>query len=65
MGQHPDIDDKLAAAAALTAMTEHGVPHDVQELLVIGNPTICVPPGALSKAMKAALRAYIKQVHDR
>jgi len=58
MSQHPDLKDKLAATAALTALAEHGIPPDVQELLVVGNPDRGIAPGALSKAVKAVLTAY-------
>ena len=53
-----DLD---AATAALTALAEHGIPTDVQELLIRGNPAMSVSPGALSKAVQAALRAYRSQ----
>jgi hypothetical protein len=53
---HVDADLE-AATAALMALTEANIPPDVQELLVYGND-IDVAPGALSKAVKAALLVY-------
>lgn len=51
----PDIE---ASAAALMALTEHGVPIDMQELLVRGCSIRGIMPGALSAATKATLQAY-------
>lgn len=45
------------ASAALIALTDHGIPPDVQELLVYGNPELGIAPGALSKAVQAVLLA--------
>jgi hypothetical protein len=50
--------DTDAAVAALAALTRHGIPPDIQELLIYGSPRIGVKPGALSKAMAAAITAY-------
>ena len=50
--------DSAAAVAALTALAEHGIPPDIQELLIFGNAARGIAPGALSKALKAALLAY-------
>jgi hypothetical protein len=50
--------DLHAAAAALVALAEHEIPTDTQELLVNGDPNRGVRPGALSKAIRAALRSY-------
>ena len=50
--------DLEAAAAALMELTVRGIPHDVQELLVHGNPHLGVSPGALSAAMRAAMETY-------
>jgi hypothetical protein len=55
--ERADVDLK-AASAALVALAEANVPVDVQELLVHGNPRLSVAPGALSKAMAAALKTY-------
>lgn len=54
------MGDLKAATAALTALAEHGIPPDVQELLVYGNAATGVRPGALSSAVAAALTAYTK-----
>ena len=43
------------ASAALVALAEHGIPHDIQELLVHGSKRQGIPPGAFSKAIKAVL----------
>jgi len=45
------------ASAALVALAEHGIPADLQELLVYGNPDRGISPGALSKAVQAILLA--------
>jgi hypothetical protein len=45
------------ATAALVALAEHGIPSDIQELLVLGNPDYGIAPGALSKAVRAILLA--------
>lgn len=50
------ITDK-SHVAAVTALAEVGVPTDVQELLVAGNPDLGIPPAALAKALEAALAA--------
>ena len=42
--------------AAVVALARHGIPPDVQELLVQGNARTGIPPHAL----KAAIRAYLK-----
>ena len=44
-----------AATAALTALAEHGIHSDTQEVLVHGSKQQGVPPGALSKVVRAAL----------
>lgn len=54
-----DVDVE-AATAALLALAEHGIPPDVQELLVHGDGRGTVAPGALSKALCAALIVYRK-----
>ena len=51
----PELD---AACAALAVLTEFGIPPDIQELLVMGNPKMGIKPGALSKAEKAILNGY-------
>lgn len=47
--EHKNICDTLAVDA-LTALAEAGIPTDVQELLVCGDPARGIAPGALSKA---------------
>ncbi len=42
------------ATAALTALAEAGIPADIQELLVRGDVSRGIAPGALSKAVKAS-----------
>lgn len=49
------------AAAALVALAEHGVPTDVQELLVYGNPRLGVKPNALGVAIAAAARSALSR----
>lgn len=39
---------------ALARLAEHGVPVDIQELLIHGNVSLGVPPGALAAALSAA-----------
>lgn len=41
--------------AALVALAEHGIPPDIQELLVHGNPSQGIAPGALGKAIRVIL----------
>jgi hypothetical protein len=47
------MTDLELATAAIVTLTEHGIPPDVQELLVYGNPSRGIAPGALSKAIRA------------
>ncbi len=47
----PRVSREEQQAAFLVALAEAGIPPDVQELLVQGNPSIGVPPGALGKAI--------------
>lgn len=42
------------ATAMLNALTEAGIPADIQELLVRGDVSLGIAPGALSKAVKAS-----------
>lgn len=53
----PDLE---AATAAIVALAGHGIPVDVQELLVSGDPSRGIRPGALSAAFKATLESYRK-----
>lgn len=55
----PSVDpDVEAAAAGLCALAEYGIPVDVQELLVRGDPMRGIRPGALSACIKATLVSY-------
>jgi hypothetical protein len=56
-------DDELLykTTAALVVLTEHGIEPDVQELLVYGNPSRGIAPGALRKAIQAALAATLSR----
>lgn len=47
-------------AAALVSLTDSGIPPDIQELLVHGNPSRGIPNGALYRALVAA-RIYRDQ----
>lgn len=46
-------DVAVTQAAFLAALAEHGIPPDVQELLVNGDGRGTVAPGALEKALSA------------
>jgi hypothetical protein len=50
--------DLEAAAAAVMELMVRGIPIDVQELLVRGDPKRGIAPGALSAAFKAAMETY-------
>lgn len=39
--------------AALLALAQHGIPPDIQELLLAGDPTRGIAPGALRAALDA------------
>lgn len=51
------LADRDGLVAALVTLTRAGIPTDVQELLLRGNPERGVAPGALLKALKAARAA--------
>lgn len=51
-------------AAALVILTEQGIPADVQELLVNGNPDRGIPPGALGKALTAVRAQALEDAKD-
>lgn len=44
----------LETTAALMALAEAGIPTDIQELLIHGDPSRGIPPGALKAALKAS-----------
>lgn len=50
--------DTKAATTALLILSQHGIPVDVQELLIYGNPRLGIAPGALSKVVKAIVESY-------
>lgn len=52
-----DTEHIDAVVAALASLAADKVPVDIQELLTHGNPWARVPPGALARAIKAALRS--------
>ena len=54
MREPVDLDTEVLCAALLT-LTDFGIPPDVQELLVNGDPQRGIRRGALSAAFKAAL----------
>ena len=58
-GQDRIVAEELIAA--LTTLAERGIPADIQEMLVSGNPDRGIAPGALAYALKAALRAPIER----
>jgi hypothetical protein len=64
MAKRPDEVDLEAATAALLALTEHGIPEDIQSLLIQGSKNAGIPPGALSKAIQAALVVYRVGTHE-
>lgn len=52
-----------AATAALISLTEAGIPTDVQELLIVGDPSRGIAPGSLSKAIATVLRSLSSPDH--
>jgi hypothetical protein len=42
--------------AFLVALAEAGIPPDIQEVLIHGNPSRSIPPDALRKAISAVLK---------
>ena len=42
----------------MRALTAHGISADIQSLLIQGSKNAGIPPGALSKAIQAALVVY-------
>lgn len=56
-----DIDLE-AASAGLAALADHNIPVDVQELLIFGDPSRSIPPGALSACIKAVLEEHRAKV---
>ncbi len=58
----PTADVVEGRMAALTALAEHGIPTDVQELLLRGDGRGTIGPGALRKALAAAHAAMITRI---
>ena len=55
-------DEKLdLSVAALVALAENGVPADIQELLVRGNPALGVKAGAINDVIKAVIKTTQQQ----
>ncbi|NKC03326.1 hypothetical protein HED55_08195 [Ochrobactrum haematophilum] len=52
-----------AATAALISLTEAGIPTDVHELLIVGDPSRGIAPGSLSKAIATVLRSLSSPDH--
>lgn len=52
------------ATAMLTALTEAGIPADIQELLVRGDVSLGIAPGALSKAVKASSNTILAAISE-
>lgn len=48
MANENNMDD---VAAALVSLADSGIPSDIQELLVHGNPSRGIPSGALYRAL--------------
>ena len=59
----PPLSLRLTTAALL-ALAQHGVPADVQEALVRGDPASGIPPGALREAAKAAALAALNEAWE-
>lgn len=57
----PSTEIELAAAV-LIALAEHGIPPDIQELLVVGNPMRGIAPGAITKIIKV-VKAMTREKH--
>lgn len=60
------LEDKVrldAATAALISLAEAGIPTDVQELLIVGDPSLGVAPGSLSKAIATVIRVLSSPDH--
>jgi hypothetical protein len=49
-----------AAAVALLKLAEYNIPVDVQELLINGNPSRGIRPGAFVAALSVAIGSYMR-----
>jgi hypothetical protein len=54
----------ILAVDALTALAVAGIPPDVQELLVYGDPVRGIAPGALSKACAAIWKSAVEMAAE-
>lgn len=45
------IKEQLTLVDAVRKLAEHNIPPDMQELLLVGDPTRSIPPGALKSAL--------------
>lgn len=51
-----EVDSAMIITAAMVALANRGLPTDVQELLLRGDPARGVRPGALQAALDESLR---------
>jgi hypothetical protein len=59
MTKIPDYDTELAAVTAcITALAEHGIPVDIQEVLVNGSLQAGIKPHAIFNGIRAAYNTY-------
>jgi hypothetical protein len=59
MTKIPDYDVELAAVTAcITALAEHGIPVDIQEVLVNGSLQAGIKPHAIFNGIRAAYNTY-------
>ncbi|AJP72294.1 hypothetical protein [Sphingomonas hengshuiensis] len=62
------VDEQQAReslVAALTLLAEHGLPHDMSEVLVWGNPRLQCPPGALAKVLAANREQALREAAEK
>ena len=53
------VDESVRVAAALLALAERGIPTDIQEMLLAGNPNAGIAPKAIHAAIAAAHRGSV------
>jgi len=56
------MSETVPTVAALVALAEHGIPPDIQELLVVGNAGRGIAPGALRKALLAEHKMLVREI---
>lgn len=56
--------DQATITAACVALARANVPPYVQELLLYGDPSREIPPGALRKALEAALSSLERELAE-